>query len=174
MNNNVESPLSSSENTDVTVPESGPADPAVLRANMVALRAQHLRLAADFENFRKRSRRDAEERAATEKEAFILELLPVLDNLERTLAAESSHQGVEMVWRQLAQLLGHHGIEAVDEVGRPFDPQRHEAVLLRHDPAQPDQVLLEVLQRGYCNGDKVFRPAKVVVNSLVQEDDDAG
>jgi molecular chaperone GrpE len=77
-----------------------------------------------------------------------------------------------MVLRQLAQLLGHHGIEAVEDVGRPFDPHRHEAVFMRHDPAQPDHVVLEVIQRGYCRGDRAFRPAKAVVNSRIRGDGD--
>ena len=159
---------SATDSTDAAVPIPGavPADPAILQANLVALREQYLRLVADFENFRKRTRRDAEQQAATEKETFILELLPVLDNLERSLAAEPAHQAVKLVLRQLAQLLGRHGIEAVDAVGRPFDPRRHEAVFLRHDPAQPDHIVLEVLQRGYCRCDQLFRPAKVIVNDL--------
>ena len=159
---------SAADSTDAAVPVPGavPADPAILQANLVALREQYLRLAADFENFRKRTRRDAEQLAAAEKDAFILELLPVLDNLERALAAEPSHEGVAMALRQLRQLLGRHGIEAIEDVGRPFDPHRHEAVFLRHDPAQPDQVILEAAQRGYCRGDQLFRPAKVIVNDL--------
>ena len=53
-----------------------------------------------------------------------------------------------------------------EDVGQPFDPHRHEAVSVRHEPSQPDQIVLEVTQRGYCRGDKVFRPAKVIVNDL--------
>ena len=71
-----------------------------------------------------------------------------------------------MTLQQLGQLLQRHGIEVMKEVGRPFDPHRHEAVSVRHDLGQPDHVVLEVIQRGYCRGDKVFRPAKVIVNDL--------
>ena len=131
-----------------------------------------MRLAADFDNFRKRTRRDAERQAAAEKEAFISDLLPVLDNLERALgsampvAAAGLHQGVSMTLQQLGQLLNRHGIEAAEDLGRPFDPHRHEAVSVRYDPNQPDQVVLEVTQRGYDRGDRVFRPAQVIVNDL--------
>ena len=62
------------------------------------------------------------------------------------------------------EFIHRHGIEAVDDLGRPFDPHRHEAVALGNDPRQPDDVILKVIQRGYCRGDKVFRPAKVIVN----------
>ena len=149
-----------------------PADPAILQKELAALKNDYLRLAADFDNFRKRTRRDTGRQAAAEKESFILDLLPVLDNLERALASEQSisseqlQQGVEMTLQQLGQLLQHHGIEAVEDVGQPFDPHWHEAVSLRHDRSQPDHIVLEVIQRGYCHGDKVFRPAKVVVNDL--------
>jgi len=132
----------------------------------------HLRLAADFENFKRRSREESEARAAAQKESFIVELLPVIDNLERALASGASrdsaqfHQGVAMTLKQLQQLLRQHGIETEEMVGKPFDPHRHEALSQGHDPAQPDHAILEVIQRGYRKGAKVVRPAMVVVNDL--------
>jgi len=152
--------------TAASAADSAAEDPVVLHANLAAQRDQYLRLAADFENFRKRTRRDSERQAAAEKDAFIRDLLPVLDDLERALAYEETRPGVEMALQQLGQLLHRHGMEAVEDVGRPFDPHRHEAVLVRHDPMQPDHVVLEVAQRGYCRGDQVFRPARVIVNDL--------
>ena len=151
-----------------------PADPTRLQQELAAQQDDYLRLAADFDNFKKRTRRDSEQQAAAQKEAFIGDLLPTLDNLERALASAEStasaqlQQGVTLTLQQLSQLLRDHGIAAVADVGRPFDPYRHEAVSVRHDPSQPDQIVLEVIQRGYCRGDKVFRPAKVVVNDLSQ------
>jgi len=132
----------------------------------------NLRLAADFENFKRRSRQEGEARAAAQKESFIQELLPVIDNLERALAAGVSsdskqfHQGVEMTLQQLRRLLRQHGIETEEIVGQSFDPRRHEAVSQRHDPAQADHAILEVFQRGYRRGEKILRPAKVVINDL--------
>jgi len=132
----------------------------------------HLRLAADFENFKRRSRQEAEIRSAAQKESFIIELLPVVDNLERALASGAArdsaqfHQGVGMTLIQLQQLLRQHGVESDEIVGRPFDPHLHEALSQGHDPAQPDQAVLTVLQRGYRRGEKVIRPAKVTVNDL--------
>jgi len=92
--------------------------------------------------------------------------------LERALGSDVStspeqlRQGVQMTLQQLTQLLRHHGIEADESLGRPFDPHYHEAVSVRHDPSQPDHIILETFQRGYRRGNEVFRPAKVVVNDL--------
>jgi len=139
---------------------------------LAAQQDEYRQLAADFDNFKKRTRRDSEQQAAAQKEAFIGDLLPILDNLERALASTQStdsaalHQGVTMTLQQLGRLLQQHGIEAVEDVGQPFDPYRHEAVAVRHGPLQPDQIVLEVVQRGYRHGETVFRPAKVVVNDL--------
>ena len=152
------------------VAESPSADPALLQTALAAQKDDYLRLAADFDNFRKRTRRDSEQQAAAEKESFIQNLLPILDNLERALACEGAtssaqlHQGVEMTVKQLGGLLQRHGIEAVEALGLPFDPHRHEAVAVGCDPQQLDHIVLEVVQRGYSRGDKVFRPAKVIVN----------
>jgi len=158
--------------------EKGPGSVAIgeateiLHGKLAKQRDDYLRLAADFDNFKKRTWRESEQQASAQKEAFIDELLPVLDNLERALLLEKStsfealHQGVEMTLKQLRQLLYRHGVEAVEDCGQLFNPHRHEAISVRHDPHQPDQLILEVAQRGYCRGEKVFRPAKVVVNDL--------
>ena len=154
-----------------------PAEPAAtesdqLLKDLAEQKDLHLRLAADFENFKRRSRQESETRAAAQKEAFIHELLPVIDNLERALASGAAagskqlHQGVEMTLQQLQHLLAQHGIETRDIAGEAFDPHQHEAVSQGSDPAKPDHVILEVMQRGYHRGPKVIRPAKVVVNSL--------
>jgi len=172
MDPNHPSPATHSQNAPPPVAVCALDDPAILQKTLAAQKDDYLRLAADFDNFRKRTRRDSEQQAAAEKESFIRDLLPVLDNLERALASEQStsseplHQGVEMTWQQFSQVLHRHGIEAVEDLGRPFDPQRQEAIALRCAPDRPDHTVLEVLQRGYCRGDKLFRPAKVIVNDL--------
>jgi len=152
---------------------SGP-DTDALQAELAVQRDRYLRLAADFDNFRRRIARETERSAAAQKEAFIRELLPVIDNLERALGSDAStspeqlRQGVQMTLQQLTQLLRRHGIEPEESLGRPFDPLYHEAVSARHDPSQPDHVILETYQRGYRRGNEVFRPAKVVVNDPSQ------
>jgi molecular chaperone GrpE len=159
-------------NPPTLVTDAASVDPALLQTALAAQKDDYLRLAADFDNFRKRTRRDSEQQAAAEKESFIRDLLPILDNLERALACEGAtssgplHQGVAMTLQQLGGLLHRHGIETVEDVGRPFDPHRHEAVAVGQDPSQSDHLVLKVIQRGYCRGDKVFRPAKVIVNDL--------
>ena len=145
---------------------------AALQTEVAAQRDRYLRLAADFDNFRKRTAQETERRAAAQKEAFIRELLPVIDNLERAHDAEAStsteqlRQGVQITLQQLYQLLRRHDIEPEESRGQLFDPHRHEAVMIQHDPSQPDQIVLETLQRGYRRGAEVFRPAKVIVNNL--------
>jgi molecular chaperone GrpE len=144
----------------------------VLEAEIAEQKDRYVRLAADFDNYRKRLAHEIERRAAVQKHEFIHELLPIIDNLERALAAnaaaspEQLRQGVQMTLQQLHQLLRRHGVEPEESLGRPFDPHRHEAVAARREPAQPDHAVLEVFQRGYRQGDAVFRPAKVVVNDL--------
>ena len=163
-------PMSDSLNSSASVADSESGDQTMLLRTLAARKDDYLRLASDFENFRKRTRRDSEQQAAAEKESFIRDLLPIFENPERALACEAPvsseqmHRGVAMTVQQLGVLLDRHGIQAVDDVGQPFDPHRHEAVALEGDPRQPDHVVLEVIQRGYRRGDKVFRPAKVIVN----------
>jgi molecular chaperone GrpE len=148
------------------------ADYRTLQAELVGERDRGRRLAADFDNFRKRTTRENERNAAAQKEAFIRDLLPVIDNLERALGSDVStspeqlRQGVQLTLRQLTQLLLLHGVEPEETIGRPFDPLYHEAVSVRHDPSQPHHVILETFQRGYRRGKELFRPAKVVVNDL--------
>jgi len=172
MNPKVQNPPSAGSEASAFTAEAVATDSDSLRGKLAEQTDLKLRLAADFENFKRRSRQESDARAAAQKESIIHELLPVIDNLERALASGASsgspqlHQGVEMTLQQLRLLLRQHGIEPEESVGQPFDPHRHEAVSQRHDAAHPAHSIIEVLQRGYRRGDKVFRPAKVVVNDL--------
>jgi molecular chaperone GrpE len=169
--------------TKAGVTGSNPAaalDQRTLQAELSREKDRYLRLAADFDNFRRRTAREAERSAAAQKEAFIRDLLPVIDNLERALGSDVStspeqlRRGVQMTLQQLTQLLRSHGVEPEESIGRPFDPSYHEAVSVRHDPSEPDHVILETFQRGYRRGNEVFRPAKVVVNVLNHTQDGRG
>ena len=152
--------------------ETAATESEALLKDLAEQKDLHLRLAADFENFKRRSRQESDARAVAQKESFIVELLPVIDNLERALAPAASRdsaqfqQGVEMTLKQLQQLLRQHGILSEDIVGKPFDPHQHEALSQGHDLARPDHAILEVVQRGYQRGAKIVRAAKVVVNDL--------
>lgn len=130
-----------------------------------------LRLAADFENFKKRTARESGRRALELKDAFIRDLLPVVDNLERAVVGIPASQpgfceGVKLTLNQLIHLLRQHGLEPELSLGQPFDPHRHEAMALRANPEFPADAVLEVWSRGWRRGEEVFRPAKVVVNSF--------
>jgi len=170
MQNKAHHPLPSAEAANTGDTASAESDP--LRDELANQKDLNLRLTADFENFKRRTRLDGEARAAAQKTSFIHELLPVIDNLERALASGASpgspqvHQGVAMTLQQLRLLLQQHGIVTGEIVGQPFDPRQHEAVSQRHDPAHADHAILEVFQRGYRQGEKILRPAKVVVNDL--------
>jgi molecular chaperone GrpE len=137
-------------------------------------RERYLRLAADFDNFRKRTAQETERRAAAQKEALLHELLPVLDNLERALTVTANTpfaqllQGVDMTLQQLRQILHQNDVDSEESLGKVFDPLRHEAMGSRHDPLKSDHTVLETAQRGYRRGPGVFRPAKVIVNNLNQ------
>ncbi len=163
-------PVETSENAKPDT--AGAPELTAIRAELAAERDRYLRLAADFDNFRKRINQESERRAAAQKKAFIRELLPVIDNLERAVSSDASAspeqllQGVKMTLQQLNQLLRRHGIEPEESVDRPFDPHCHEAIMSRYDPSRPDHVVLEIFERGYRHGNECFRPAKVVVNDL--------
>ena len=148
------------------------SDLATLHAELTREQAHRRRLATEFDLFRQRTARDAEQNAAAQKESFIRELLPVVDNLERALDGPPSHssaqlrRGVELTLNQLLHLLADHGIEPEESLGQPFDARRQEAINARFDPRQPDHTVLEVVQRGYRSGDRVIRPAKVIINDV--------
>ncbi|HEY3069354.1 MAG TPA: nucleotide exchange factor GrpE [Gaiellaceae bacterium] len=135
-------------------------------------RDEHLddlkRVAAEFENYRKRVARDRESLAARAHERLVKELLPVLDDLERALQAAEEHQeakleeGVRLVQRELTEALAKEGLVEIETNGR-FDPHVHEALLTQ--PSEKDEgAILEVLQKGYRLGDRVLRPARVVIS----------
>jgi molecular chaperone GrpE len=125
------------------------------------------RLAAEFDNYRKRTARDQQSLVARAAERLVKELLPVLDDLERALEAAEAHEeakledGVRLVHRSLAAALSKEGLEAIPTDGA-FDPHVHEALLSQPSEAEEGTVI-EVLQKGYRLGDRVLRPARVVV-----------
>ncbi|HVH51420.1 MAG TPA: nucleotide exchange factor GrpE [Gaiellaceae bacterium] len=126
-----------------------------------------LRLAADFENYKKRVARERDEYVTFANERLIKELLPVLDDLERALQAASEHEeakleeGVELVHRSLASLLARNGVKEIATDGK-FDPHVHEALLSQ--PSEEEQgSVIDVVQKGYTIGDRVVRPARVIV-----------
>ena len=129
----------------------------------------YLRLAADFDNYRKRVAREYVEVTARANERLLNELLPVLDDLERALEAAASHEeakleeGVQLVHRSLASLLERHGLQEIEAEGA-FDPHVHEALLSQPGEGAESGTVLQVIQKGYRLGDHVLRPTRVIVS----------
>jgi molecular chaperone GrpE len=127
-----------------------------------------LRLAADFDNYKKRAARERQEYVAFANERILKELLPILDDLERALSAAEHHEeaqleeGVRLVHRSLASLLERQGVKEIATEGK-FDPHVHEALLAQPSEEKEQGDVLDVIQKGYTLGDRVVRPARVIV-----------
>ncbi len=126
------------------------------------------RLKAEFDNYRRRTERDREAVAVAAQRELVRGLLPVMDNLERAVAALGGPSptivaGLEMVRGQLAELLAGHGVEEIEAAGRVFDPNVHEAVAQVPSDAHPDGAVVDVVEKGYRISDHVLRPSRVVV-----------
>lgn len=149
-----------------------PPDPvAEAKAEAAKLKEQLLRTAADFDNFRKRTRRELADAEIRGREDLLKDMLPVFDNLERAMQHADSAtdvqalaDGIRMVSRQFLDTLGKLGIERVTAVGVPFDPSVHEAIQQLESPDQPAGVVLAEVQAGYRQGERLLRPAMVVVS----------
>ena len=147
---------------------------------LAAERDEYLALAqrvqADFENYRKRAVRDQELLVAHAHERLVRELLPVLDDLERALEAAERHEeaqlveGVKLVEQSLRRALEKEGLVEIEADGA-FDPHVHEAMLTRPEHGAEPGSVLEVVQRGYRVGDRVVRPARVVVAAEAPAED---
>jgi molecular chaperone GrpE len=152
--------------------ETGELDLDARLADAEAKRDEYLALAqrvqADFENYRKRTIRDQERLVAHAHERLVRELLPVLDDLERALQAAERHEeavlvdGVRLVEQALRKALEKEGVAEIDTNGS-FDPHVHEALMAQPAEGVEPGSVLEVVQRGYRMGDKIVRPARVIV-----------
>ena len=134
------------------------------------LRERLVRLQADFENFKKRIERERFDHFRYATIGLVGRILPVLDNFERAMAAaqqgattDALIEGVALIQRQLATELEAEGLRAMESVGEPFDPERHEAVATDAEAPVPAHTVTEVFQRGYFLHDRVLRPAMVRV-----------
>ncbi|MGV2938165.1 nucleotide exchange factor GrpE [Mesobacillus sp. LC4] len=132
---------------------------------------RYLRLQADFDNFRRRSRIELEASAKYRAQNIITDLLPAIDNFERALKmdvdneqAKSLKQGVEMVYRSLLDALKNEGVEVIEAVGKEFDPHLHQAVMQAEDENYGPNIVVEEFQKGYMLKDRIIRPAMVKVN----------
>ena len=163
------------ERADETGPEAGEedaiaADLAKARAEAESYLDDLRRLQADFDNYRKRTLREQTARTASASQALVARLLPVLDNFELAVsAAEQSRdfdrmlKGVEMVLGALREVLEGEGLVKIEAEGKPFDPERHEAVIAVEQEGSEPGMVVDIVRAGYELGGKVLRPAMVKV-----------
>ena len=164
----------STEDTSVDLPGDPATTDDALRQERDELHERLLRVTAEFDNYRKRTDRERREHAEYASADLIRDLLPVIDDLERALAASvdakpgadqvaTYRQGVELIRKQLADVLRRRGLEPIDVIGKDFDPQWHEAIA--NDPIdghREGEITAEV-RRGYRIGQRLIRPAMVKV-----------
>ncbi|KIL37696.1 molecular chaperone GrpE [Cohnella kolymensis] len=131
---------------------------------------RYLRAQADFDNFRRRTMKEKEELAQYASLKLVGQLLPVLDNFQRALhtgeGADSASftKGIEMIYRQLSQVLEDEGLKPMEPVGQPFDPELHQAIMQVETDEYEEGIVVEVVQPGYRMKDKIIRPAMVKVS----------
>lgn len=168
---------------EASVGSRSPGDPAAgardgeggageLERKLAAAVEEQLRLRAEFENFRKRLERERGERERRALAATFLDLLPVVDNLERAAVARGGaddlRKGVELVARQLVDVLRRFGLEEIPATGQPFDPRWHEAVAREESAEHQVPTVIAELQRGYFLNERLLRPAMVKVAMPVE------
>ena len=164
--------MSTEEVTDATL---GEALKKLVDAEEVASRANDdlLRVQAEMQNLRRRSEQDIEKAHKYSQEKFSTELLSVMDNLERALAAAANHEddtvkaiyeGVDLTLKSFTDCFNRFHIEAVDPMGEPFDPQLHQAMTIIENAEVEPNTVIEVMQKGYTLHGRVIRPAMVVVS----------
>ncbi len=162
-------PQSPSDEMPLPADTEGDGDPLVALGRERDEYLDHYRrVAAEFDNYKKRIAREQQGMMQRATERLVTDLLPVLDDLERAVAAFAEHdaehvrEGVELVHRALSTLLAKEGLAEIDPLGLEFDPHQHEALLQQPSDA-PEGSVIQVLQRGFRLGERVVRPARVIV-----------
>jgi molecular chaperone GrpE len=159
------------EQTDVNPIDEQLQEIQLLKEKLEEADNRYLRLQADFDNFRRRTRFDLEASEKYRAQKLITDLLPALDNFERAmkLEADNEHtksllQGMDMVYRSLLDALKNEGVEPIESVGKEFDPHHHQAVMQGEDENYGSNIVTDEFQKGYLLKDRVIRPAMVKVN----------
>jgi molecular chaperone GrpE len=138
-----------------------------LRDRNAQLEDRYKRALADLDNYRKRSVREVDRRVAESREALVRDWLEAVDAVDRALVMEPENpmaEGLRQVLEQMESILARQGVQRVGRSGEPFDPERHEAVGIRETDEVPDRTVLDVARSGYAIGDRVVRPAEVIVS----------
>jgi molecular chaperone GrpE len=164
------------ESETTNVAESDPVDEYLqeieqLKAKLEEADNRILRLQADFDNFRRRTRIDQEASEKYRAQKLITDILPALDNFERAMKVEADNeqtrvllQGMDMVYRSMVDALKKEGVEPIEAVGKEFDPHLHQAVMQGEDENYGANVVTDEFQKGYLLKDRVIRPSMVKVN----------
>ncbi|MEA2439682.1 MAG: molecular chaperone GrpE [Thermoleophilaceae bacterium] len=142
--------------------QAEPPDPA-----LAAMEDRLKRALADLDNYRKRSAREVDRRVGESREAMLRDWLEAVDSIERALRLDPdgpASAGLRAVLEQMESILARYGVTRTGEVGEPFDPERHEAISVREGNEAPDRTVVDVARSGYSLGDRVLRPAQVVVS----------
>jgi molecular chaperone GrpE len=146
-----------------------------LSAELERLEDRYKRALADLDNYRKRSAREVERRVAENTEAQLRDWLDAIDSVERALLmAETDSSlavGLQAVLDQMERILERQGVKRVGAAGEPFDPERHEAIAVVAADDVPDRTVVEVARSGYALGDRILRPAQVVVAQTERRED---
>ncbi|RNF41281.1 nucleotide exchange factor GrpE [Planococcus salinus] len=160
------------EETAETAEEVPSVDETVkLREELEAEQNKYLRLMADYDNFKRRTKKDRQEAEKFRAQSLLTDLLPVLDNFDRALSVETKSEesasllkGVKMVQSSLLEAVQREGLEEIKALGEPFDPNFHQAVMQEKDEEAEPGIVLQELQKGYTLKGRVLRPAMVKVN----------
>ena len=175
MNEQVETPVETEENTASENAEEMDEKRALVilykeleevKKQLAEANDRHLRLAAEYENFKRRTQKEKDDLYAAAKSDVINSLLPVIDNMERAGQCkdfETLSEGVGMVLSQFIASLEKIGVTEIDALNKPFDPNLHNAVLHNTDESLPENTVVAVLQKGYIAGERVIRHALVKV-----------
>jgi len=131
---------------------------------------RYIRLRADFDNYKRHAEAQREKLAGIGKEAILEDVFPLVEHMERAIRVAKDAddrtgmlEGIEMVYNELLRVLEKHGVERIETVGRPFDPEIHEAVAVAVHADTPEGTVVEEVRAGFVKGGKLLRPASVVV-----------
>lgn len=156
-----------SEKAEEILKEEEQSEEEKLKAELLEQKDKYLRVMAEYDNFRKRTAKERLELISTAKADAITQILPVIDNFERALSAQTQDEtykaGIEMIFKQLGEVLKNLGIEEINPLGETFDPNVANAVNQIEDENLGENEVAQVFQKGYRIGDKVLRYAMVVV-----------
>ena len=138
-----------------------------LKKELEEVTDRHTRLIAEFDNLKKRSQKEREGLYDSVKADIITGILPVIDNLEKAASAESKDEnyknGIKLVLKQFKDVLEANGIKEIEAVGKPFNPELHEAISMIQDPNLGEKIIAEEYRKGYTIGDRVIRHSMVIV-----------